>query len=218
MTYWQRCAPVENIFWPVITHSSPSRIARVRTAARVGSAVWFGVTQTAVDLPTPRTGTDQCVQLGTPELRDDARDQLVRAEHGEQRSSTPCLFSTHHRFLHAVQGRRLCLRISRSAGEPPLRRQYTSVLGHESVAESSLLLEHLVGEVFVHERQDVVSPEGGQVRVQFDDAEVHAIALSFLRRPGRGGHPAAAGPRRDHRPRVSIHERDGSRAASRTRA
>jgi hypothetical protein len=32
--YWQLWAPVVNIFWPLITHSSPSRTARVLTAAR----------------------------------------------------------------------------------------------------------------------------------------------------------------------------------------
>ena len=32
--YWQLCAPVVNIFWPLITHSSPSRTARVLTLAR----------------------------------------------------------------------------------------------------------------------------------------------------------------------------------------
>jgi hypothetical protein len=33
ITYCARCAPVENIFWPVMTHSSPSRTACLHAAA-----------------------------------------------------------------------------------------------------------------------------------------------------------------------------------------
>ena len=53
MTYWQRCAPGGEHFWPVITHSSPSRIARVRIARGVGSAIRFGIAEAAMDLSTP---------------------------------------------------------------------------------------------------------------------------------------------------------------------
>ena len=117
---------VVQIFWPLMTHSSPSSTALVDSAGQVRPGVGLAEALAPGDLAREDLGQEELLLLLGPPLQDGRAHQGVAEEVGPQRRTGPGELLVEHDRLHGGQA------LAPVLGGPAWRRSSRPRTGHGS--------------------------------------------------------------------------------------